>query len=150
MHARAISFFSCLLLAGAAHAGSAPAELSCVSDSGKVAIKGTIPSPSSEDLDITLSYFDATLDLNDTTTQGSYVVSDFPQSVFLLLVPSPGTALTLYALPSTMAVEKTSDSGDMAGKFQAKLKAPRPRSTMGAQTPAALTATLNCEYRYSL
>ncbi|WP_434644586.1 hypothetical protein [Achromobacter piechaudii] len=150
MQARAILFLSCLLMAGAAHAGSAPAELSCLSDSGKVALKGVIPSPSSEELDLTLIYFDATLAFNDRSTEGSYVVSDFPQSVFLLLVPSQGAALTLYALPSSMAVEKTSDSGDMAGKFQAKLKAPRPRSATGVQTSAALTAMLNCEYRYSL
>ncbi|WP_447991980.1 hypothetical protein [Achromobacter spanius] len=160
MPARAISFLSCMVLigaalaggtlSGAAHAGSAPAELSCLSDSGKVGLKGVIPSPSSEDLDLTLSYFDAQLSFNDSTSDGSFVVSDFPQSVFLLRVPSPGTALTLYALPASMAVEKTSDSGDRSGTFQAKLTAPRPRSATGAQTAAPLTATLNCEYRYSL
>ena len=119
MPARAISFLSCMLLIGAAHAGSAPAELSCLSDSGKVGLKGVIPSPSSEDLDLTLTYFDAQLTFNDSTSDGSFVVSDFPQSVFLLRVPSPSTALTLYALPASMAVEKTSDSGDRSGTFQA-------------------------------
>lgn len=146
---RAPWLLSCLLLAGVAHAGSAPAEISCISESGKVALKGVIPSPSSEDLNVTLSYFDADLTFNSDTTASSYVVSDFPQSVFTLLVPSQGIALTLYALPSSVAVEKTGDH-DLAGTFQAKLTAPRPRSATGAQTNSPLKATLNCDYRYSL
>lgn len=144
---------SCLLLSGlllsTAHAGSAPAELSCISDSGKVALKGVIPSPSSEELDVTLSYADADLKFNSDTHALSYAVSDFPQSVFTLLVPADVTALTLYALPSSMAVKKNAD-GEVAGSFQAKLTAPRPRSAAGVQTASPLKATLNCDYRYSL
>ncbi|MBB1596489.1 hypothetical protein [Achromobacter sp. UMC46] len=149
MTARAACLLSCLFFAGVAQAGSAPAELSCVSESGKVALKGVVPSPSSEDLNIKLSYFDADLTFNSDTAANSYVVSDFPQSVFTLLVPSAGTALTLYALPSTVVVDKNAD-GDIVGAFQAKLTAPRPRSAAGAQTGSPLKATLNCDYRYSL
>lgn len=146
---RSAWFLSCMLLAGAAHAGSAPAELSCVSDSGNVAIKGVIPSPSSEELNITLRYFDASVAYTSDTSANSYIVSDFPQSVFTLLVPSPGIALTLYALPSSMDVNKNGVD-DVVGKFQAKLTAPRPRSTTGVQADSPLKATLNCDYRYSL
>ncbi|PQZ64324.1 hypothetical protein CQ050_21075 [Achromobacter sp. MYb9] len=149
MTARAAWFLSCLLFAGAAHAGSAPAELSCVSESGKVALKGVIPSPSSEELNIKLSYFDASLTFTSDTASINYLVSDFPQSVFTLLVPSGDTALTLYALPSSVAVEKNA-TGDIVGTFQAKLTAPRPRSTAGAQNDSPLKATLKCDYRYSL
>lgn len=149
MIARSAFLLSCLLLAGLAHAGSAPAELSCVSDSGNVALKGVIPSPSSEDLNVTLRYFDASLAFTSDNVSASFVVSDFPQSVFTLLVPSSGVALTLYALPASVAVDKQGD-GDVAGKFQAKLTAPRPRSAAGAQTNSPLKATLNCDYRYSL
>lgn len=149
MTLRAAWFLSCMLFAGAAQAGSAPAELSCVSESGKVALKGVIPSPSSEDLSIKLSYFDANLTFNSDTAANNYVVEDFAQSVFTLLVPSPGTALTLYALPSSVAVDKNAD-GEITGKFKAKLTAPRPRSASGVQTDSPLKATLNCDYRYSL
>ncbi len=38
MTARTAWFLSCMLFAGAAQAGSAPAELSCTSESGKVAL----------------------------------------------------------------------------------------------------------------
>lgn len=148
MTARAAWFLSCMFFAGVAQAGSAPAELSCVSESGKVALKGVVPSPSSEELNIKLRYVDAHLTFNSDTAS-SYVVSDFPQSVFTLLVPSPGVALTLYALPSSVAVGKNAD-GDIVGTFQAKLTAPRPRSAAGAQTDSPLKATLNCDYRYSL
>ncbi|KRC73262.1 hypothetical protein D3C87_404520 [compost metagenome] len=144
---------SCLLLAGlilgTAHAGSAPAELSCVSDSGKVGLKGVIPSPSSEDLDVTLSYAGADLAFNADAHEGSLVVSDFAQSVFVLRVPAEGVALTLYALPASVAVKKNAD-GDVVGTFQAKLTAPRPRAAAGVQTANPLKATLNCDYRYSL
>ncbi|WP_342067072.1 hypothetical protein [Achromobacter kerstersii] len=149
MTARATWFLSCMLLAGVAHAGSAPAELSCVSESGNVALKGVIPSPSSEDLNVTLRYFDANLAFTSDTNSTSYVVSDFPQSVFTLLVPAEGVALTLYALPSSVAIEKKAD-GEVAGTFQAKLTAPRPRSAAGAQTNSPLKATLTCEYHYSI
>jgi hypothetical protein len=48
-----------------------------------------------------------------------------------------------------MAVKRDSN-GDAAGKFQAKLTAPRPRSVSGVQADTPLKATLNCDYRYSL
>lgn len=149
MTARIACFLSCLFLASAAHAGSAPAELSCVSESGNVALKGGIPSPSSEDLNVTLHYFDAKQPYTSDTLANSYVVSDFPHSVFTLLLPTPGLALTLYALPESMGAEIAGD-GAVVAKFQAKLMAPRPRSTTGVQTDSPLKATLNCDYRYSL
>ncbi|MGE8690412.1 MAG: hypothetical protein ACN6PJ_24915 [Achromobacter sp.] len=153
MAVRGTRLFSCLLLAGAvhagiAHAGSAPADLDCVSDSGKVALNGVIPSPSSEELKLKLRYADGSLSF-DSDTSASYAVADFPLSVFTLLVASEVQPLTLYALPASMAVRKE-QNGDIAGKFQAKLIAPRPQSQSGIQSPAPLKATLNCEYRYSL
>lgn len=152
-HRRARSL-SCLLLVGAAYAGaalagSAPAELSCVSESGNVALKGVIPSPSSEELNVTLRYFDANVAYTSDTLDQSYAVTDFPQSVFTLLVPTSGVALTLYALPSSVAVNKNG-AGDVTGKFQAKLTAPRPRASTGVQNNSPLKATLDCDYRYSL
>ena len=91
MTARAAWLLSCMLFTGAAQAGSAPAELSCVSESGKVALKGVIPSPSSEELNITLSYFDANLNFNSDTHANSLVVEDFP--------PVSYTHLTLPTTP---------------------------------------------------
>jgi len=148
MAVRGIWFVAGLLVSGIAHAGSAPAELSCVSESGKVALAGAIPSPSSEEMKLKLSYADGSLAFDSDANQ-SYVVADFPQSVFTLVVVAQGQPLTLYALPSSMAVKKDSN-GDAAGKFQAKLTAPRPRSVSGVQADTALKASLNCEYRYSL
>lgn len=99
-----------------------------MSESGEVTLKGVIPSPSSEDLNVELGYFDADLTLSSDTSANGYAVSDFPQSVFTLLVPSSGTALTFYALPASVAVDKNTD-GEIVG---------------------TLKATLNCDYRYSL
>lgn len=148
MIARATCLLSIALLAGTAQAGSAPASLSCISESGKVALKGDIPSPSSEELALTLTYATATLSFTSEAAPG-YVVANFPQAVFTLIVPADGQALTLYALPSTVAVKKTAD-GDMAGTFQAKLLGPRPGGKAASGYPAPLQATLNCDYRYSL
>jgi hypothetical protein len=145
---RGIWLLSGLLLAGVVHAGSAPAELNCVSESGKVALEGVIPSPSSEELTLKLRYADGGLAFN-SDANASYVVTDFPQSVFTLVVATQAQPLTLYALPSSVAVKK-SENGDAAGKFQAKLTAPRPQSVSGVQATTPLKATLNCEYRYSL
>ncbi len=148
MIARVICLVSLAALAGAAHAGSAPASLSCVSESGKVALKGVIPSPSSEELELTLTYGKSTLAFKADAAPG-YVVANFAQAVFTLIAPAPDQALTLYALPSTVAVKKNAD-GDLAGTFQARLLAPRPggKEASGYATP--LQATLNCDYRYSL
>ncbi|KRA01170.1 MAG: hypothetical protein ACN6O5_12495 [Achromobacter sp.] len=148
MIARATCLLSIALLAGNAQAGSAPASLSCVSDSGKVALKGDIPSPSSDELSLTLTYTTATLSFTSDDAPG-YVVANFPQSVFTLVAPADGQALTLYALPSTVAVKKTAN-GDVAGTFQARLLGPRPGGKAASGYPAPLQATLNCDYRYSL
>jgi hypothetical protein len=148
MAVRGTWLLSCLLLAGVAHAGSAPADLDCVSDSGKVALKGAIPSPSSDELKVELSYADGSLSF-DSDAGASFAVADFPQSVFTLIVAADGQPLTLYALPSSVDVKQGGD-GEVAGRFQARLTAPRPRSTSGIQSSAPLKATLNCEYRYSL
>lgn len=148
MAVRGAWLLTCLLLAGVAHAGSAPAELDCISDSGKVALKGAIPSSSSDELKVTLIYADGSLSFDSDTSPG-VAVTDFPQSVFTLVVPSERALLTLYALPASVDVKK-SENGDLAGRFQAKLTAPRPDSVSGIQSRAPLKATLNCEYRYSL
>jgi len=148
MIARATCLLSIALLAGTAQAGSAPASLSCVSESGKVALKGDIPSPSSEEMALTLTYATATLSFTSDEVPG-YVVANFPQSVFTLVAPADGQALTLYALPSTVAVKKTAE-GDLAGTFQARLLGPRPGGKAASGYPAPLQATLNCDYRYSL
>ncbi|SSW61767.1 hypothetical protein [Achromobacter agilis] len=148
MAVRGTWLLSCLLWAGVAHAGSAPADLDCLSDSGKVALKGVIPSPSSDELKVELRYADGSLGF-DSDTNASFAVTDFPQSVFTLVVAADGLPLTLYALPSSVAVTKRGND-EMAGKFQAKLAAPRPGSVSGIQSTAPLKATLNCEYRYAL
>ena len=148
MIARASCLLSIALMAGTAHAGSAPASLSCVSESGKVALKGEIPSPSSDEMSLTLTYAAATLSFTSNDAPG-YVVANFSQSVFTLVAPADGQALTLYALPPTVAVKKTAD-GDMAGTFQARLLGPRPGGKAASGYPAPLQATLNCDYRYSL
>lgn len=148
MIARGTCLLSIALVAGTAHAGSAPASLSCVSESGKVALKGDIPSPSSDALALTLTYGAATLSFTSDNAPG-YVVANFSQTVFTLVAPADGQALTLYALPSTVAVKKTAN-GDMAGTFQARLLGPRPGGKAAAGYPAPLQATLNCDYRYSL
>ena len=148
MTARAACLLSLLLVAGAVHAGSAPASLSCVSESGKVALQGVIPSPSSDELALTLTYVTSTLKFNSDDSPG-YVVANFPQSVFTLIAPTDGQALTLYALPSTVAVKKNAD-GDMAGAFQARLLAPRPGGQQASGYATPLQATLNCDYKYSL
>lgn len=148
MIARATCLLSIALLAGGAHAGSAPALLSCISESGKVALKGEIPSPSSDELALTLTYGAATLSFASDSAPG-YVVANFSQTVFTLVAPAEGQALTLYALPSTVTVTKTA-SGDMAGTFQARLLGPRPGGKEATGYPAPLQATLNCDYRYSL
>ncbi|MNR55993.1 hypothetical protein D3C85_1764760 [compost metagenome] len=77
------------------------------------------------------------------------MVENFPQSVFTLIAPTDGQALTLYALPSTVAVKKNAD-GDMAGAFQARLLAPRPGGKQASGYATPLQATLNCDYKYSL
>ncbi|WP_313387549.1 hypothetical protein [Achromobacter aegrifaciens] len=148
MAVRGVWLAAGLLLSGIAHAGSAPAELSCVSESGKVALEGAIPSSSSDEMKLKLSYADGSLAFDSDANQ-SYVVADFPQVVFTLVVAAQGQPLTLYAIPSSMAVKRESN-GDAAGKFQAKLTAPRPRSVSGVQADTPLKATLNCDYRYSL
>lgn len=148
MIARGTCLLSIALVAGTAHAGSAPASLSCVSESGKVALKGDIPSPSSDALALTLTYGAATLSFTSDNAPG-YVVANFSQTVFTLVAPADGQALTLYALPSTVAVKKTAN-GDMAGTFQARLLGPRLGGKAAAGYPAPLQATLNCDYRYSL
>ncbi|MBB1623833.1 hypothetical protein [Achromobacter sp. UMC71] len=145
MTLRAPLFVSCLLLAGIAHAGSAPAELSCVSESGKVSLRGVVPSPSSDELNVVLTYVGSTLRFDIDKAPG-YVVSDFSQGVFTLVAPDEVWTLTLYALPGSVAVSKQAN-GDVAGTFQAKLMGPRPGSG-GANNP--LTATVNCDYKYSL
>lgn len=141
-------FLSCLLLAGAAHAGSAPAELSCVSESGKVALRGAIPSPSSEELNLTLTYGNATQGF-DSGDAPAYVVADFPLGVFTLVASDDAWPLTLYALPGTVAVRKVAN-GDVAGTFQARLTGPRPGGPTASGAGNPLKATLNCDYRYSL
>lgn len=148
MIARAICTLSVALLAGAAHAGSAPAALSCVSESGKVALKGDIPSSSSDEMALTLTYGAATLSFTSDHAPG-YVVANFSQAVFTLVAPADGQALTLYALPPTVAVKKQAN-GDTAGTFQARLLGPRPGGKEATGYPAPLQATLNCDYRYSL
>lgn len=148
MAVRGVWLAAGLLLSGIAHAGSAPAELSCVSESGKVALEGAIPSSSSDEMKLKLSYADGSLAFDSDANQ-SYVVADFPQAVFTLVVAAQGQPLTLYAIPSSMAVKRESN-GDAAGKFQARLTAPRPRSVSGVQADTPLKATLNCDYRYSL
>ncbi|CAB3859663.1 hypothetical protein LMG26858_02152 [Achromobacter anxifer] len=149
MAVRGTWLLSGLLLTGIAHAGSAPAELRCVSDSGKVALEGAIPSPSSEELELKLRYADGSLSFNSNKND-SYVVEDFPKSVFTLVVAvRDAVPLTMYALPSSITVQKR-ENGDVAGKFQAKLTSARPRSATGVQADTPLKATLNCEYRYSL
>lgn len=141
-------FVSCLLLAGAAHAGSAPAELSCVSESGKVSLRGVVPSPSSDELNVVLTYVGAKMTF-DIDKQPGYVVADFPQGVFTLVAPYEDWPLTLYALPASVTVKKQ-DNGDVAGTFQAKLTGPRPGVTVAAGAANTLKATLNCKYKYSL
>lgn len=125
-----------------------PAELDCVSGSGKVALTGVVPSPSSDDLKLKLRYADGSLSF-DSEKNASFAVADFPQAVFTLVVAAEGQPLTLYALPSSVDV-KQGGHGEIAGRFQARLTAARPRSPSGIQTRAPLKATLNCEYRYSL
>lgn len=51
-----------------------------------MALRGAIPSPSSDELDLTLTYGNATLGF-DSGDEPAYVVSDFPQGVFTLVVP---------------------------------------------------------------
>ena len=119
----AMSALCLLVLSSSALAGSAPAELSCVSESGKVTIKGQIPSPSSEEMALTLDYMKTRLTFNSNKTSG-HVVENFPVGVFTLVIPSEPVALTLYALPASITV-KMQPNGDMAGKFQAKLAASR-------------------------
>lgn len=148
MMLRAPIFLSCLLLAGVAHAGSAPAELSCVSESGKVALRGVVPSPSSDELALKLTYVGATLKF-DADQVPAYVVADFPLGVFTLVVPDEVWPLTLYALPASVTVKKQSN-GDIAGTFQAKLLGPRPGKPSENGIVNPLKATLNCEYKYSL
>lgn len=149
MTLRAPIFVSCLLLAGAAHAGSAPAELSCVSESGKVSLRGVVPSPSSDELNVVLTYVGHTLRFDIDKAPG-YVVSDFTQGIFTLVAPNEVWTLTLYALPGSVAVKKQ-DNGDVAGTFQAKLTGPRPGgSAASGVSDNPLKATLNCKYKYSV
>lgn len=149
MKSSRIAFFACsLLTAASAYAGSAPAELSCVSESGKVALKGQIPSPSSTELDVKLSYMESKLDFNSNHTE-AYLAEDFRAKVFTLVLVGKTGALTLYALPATVTVQTGSD-GIAAGTFQAKLQAPRPRTQKGPSSDQPLVATLNCKYRYSV
>ena len=63
----AMSALCLLVLSSSALAGSAPAELSCV-PSGKVTIKGQIPSPSSEEMALTLDYMKTRLTFNSNKT----------------------------------------------------------------------------------
>ena len=72
----AMSALCLLVLSSSALAGSAPAELSCVSESGKVTIKGQIPSPSSEEMALTLDYMKTRLTFNSNKTSG-HVVENF-------------------------------------------------------------------------
>ncbi len=142
----AMSALCLLVLPSSALAGSAPAELSCVSESGKVTIKGQIPSPSSEEMALTLDYMKTRLTFNSNKTSG-HVVENFPVGVFTLVIPSEPVALTLYALPASITV-KMQPNGDMAGKFQAKLLGPRPGARAEGDLP--LKANMSCDYRYSL
>ena len=126
----AMSALCLLVLSSSALAGSAPAELSCVSESGKVTIKGQIPSPSSEEMALTLDYMKTRLTFNSNKTSG-HVVENFPVGVFTLVIPSEPVALTLYALPASITV-KMQPNGDMAGKFRPSCwgRVPRaPRAT---------------------
>lgn len=148
MTVRASWFLSCLLLAGAAHAGSAPASLACESESGKVVLKGVVPSPSSDELLVTLRYVNDTLEFTSDKT-AAYVVADFPKSVFTLIAPDEGLPLTLYAIPSSVAVKKNAN-GEVAGTFQAKLLAPRPGAKKPGGNSNPLQAVLNCNYTYSI
>ena len=68
----AMSALCLLVLSSSALAGSAPAELSCV-PSGKVTIKGQIPSPSSEEMALTLDYMKTRLTFNSNKTSGHVV-----------------------------------------------------------------------------
>ena len=110
MAVRGIWLAACLLLSGVAQAGSAPAELNCVSESGKVKLEGAIPSPSSEEMQLKLSYTDGSLTFDSNANQG-FVVADFARSVFTLVVVTQDQPLTLYAIPSSMTV-KRQDNGD--------------------------------------
>ena len=127
----AMSALCLLVLSSSALAGSAPAELSCVSESGKVTIKGQIPSPSSEEMALTLDYMKTRLTFNSNKTSG-HVVENFPVGVFTLVIPSEPVALTLYALPASITV-KMQPNGDMAGKFRpscwGRVPARAPRAT---------------------
>lgn len=89
-----------------------------------MALRGAIPSPASDERELTLTYGNAALGF-DSGDEPAYVVSDFPQGVFTLVVPDGAWPLTLYALPGTVAIGKIAN-GDVAGTFQAKLAAPRP------------------------
>ena len=113
-----------------------------------MSLRGVVPSPSSDELNVVLTYVGAKMTF-DIDKQPGYVVADFPQGVFTLVAPYEDWPLTLYALPASVTVKKQ-DNGAVAGTFQAKLTGPRPGVTVAAGAANTLKATLNCKYKYSL
>lgn len=138
---------ACSMVAAPARAGSGPASLACTAPG--LTLKGQIPATESA-LNLTLS--DGTGQVTLLAEQGdaAQVIDAFADRVFSLTVTrkSGGTALRLYARPSTIRVRK--EAHGVYAKFQAVLlQAPKPAPA--GTPPAELRGVkLACQYDYEV
>ena len=145
-----------LLTSGMAWAGSNSARLACISESGKVELKGEIPA-TEEALDLTLNYNGIALRIDfsesaDGITANVDVTAKFRKGIFKLNVLRPnGDDLFLEALPKTIVIH-TLTSGSTSAEFDATLIGPRPGGEKKADGTSVkpLRAVVKCRYEYSI
>ena len=138
-----------LLLGSAAHAGSAPASLSCAgkTSTGALTIKGLIPA-TEESLDLRVTYGGAVAHFKNDGASAK-VIEDFSKKVFVLILTDhqTGSDTEMYAIPDTVR-----SKGALQASFSAYVTLPRP----GLQrAPAAYDdflhkARVQCSYRYEI
>jgi hypothetical protein len=141
-----------LLLAGHAQAGSANAELRCVSKGKKVTVSGNIPGDFAE-FELAFAENGATMTMTNDTKKGGkdrvFVHEDFKNGVFAVAVAmASGHSFTLYGIPRS--VRKSAKRTNK--RFQAVLQtAPRPSlKEWNYAVDFFSRLPMSCRYKYKI
>jgi|SRR5688572_21404565 hypothetical protein len=142
-----------ILCAGAARAGSGPANLSCEAKPGQkspVTLKGLIPD-SEETLDITLSDGSASIRMTDADAD-THRIEALEQSGFSIIIERKQVygRVTLYAIPKTVKARKGPHRTHAT--FDAVLLAPNPQHEGSVRSAGDMLPKLkmSCTYDYEL
>lgn len=143
-------FSMCVMTSGMAWAGSGPAQLSCMSESGKVELSGKIPA-TEEALDLTLKYNGFILHMSSSEDTAD-VTTKFRKGIFKLNVSrSQGDDLLLESVPKSVVIHELTP-GSTSAEFVATLRGPRPGGEKNADETSMkpLKTTMKCRYEYSI